>query len=1172
MALLIHVRSHPDELVGELCGHLAVPPADPFAGELVAVPTRGIERWLAQRIASEIGERTPSDGVCANVEFPSPGQLVREVLLAVPETAASVEAWERGALTRHVVSTLDDGLDWPWMWLIRRYIQAPGAETPLGNSQRLQAARKIAALFTRYARRRPAMIRAWQAGDDIGPGGGPLPDADAWQPGLWRLVRDRIGIPGLAELLPAALDPIRDGSIEADLPDRLFVYGLTAVDPLYMEVLEAAAVRREVHLYLLHPSPALWRETAHLLDRPPVLTGRPERAEDPTKDLVCHPLLRTWARESRELQLILGGRAAGGAPSGPGGTNPSLLGRLQRDVRSNRAPAPRPGGEPPGNPDRSIQIHVSHGARRQVEVLRDAILHVLASDPALEPRDVVIMTPDIAAFAPLIEAAFMRDIDDDDGSGAGAGSLEQTYGEDEAGGLPELRIRIADRAPAAVNPLVRFAAAVFDLAGARLEAGAVRELTAQPVVRQRFGMDDEITDAIAALIEDANVCWGLDAGHRAAWNAGANEEHTWRRGLDRALAGVFYADSSVRVVGGIAPLDGVEGQEARPVGLLAQIIDRITAVRSLLGRPRPYSQWGPVIADAVRLLAAPGWGEEWQWGHLERLLERSFPPPDEADEADAPDGPEEADDRPGRTPARTHADPEISPAEARLAVEDWSQDIPGPLHFRTGYITVCTLAPMRSVPYRVVCLLGMDDERFPRSSKDDGDDLLLDHEIVGDPDRASEDRQLLLDAVMAAGDHLIVTYSGRDELTNAVYPPAAPIAELLDALGEMVGAEGVEKIVTSHPLQPFSEKNFTPGRLGPPGRPWSFDPMQYDGAAAVQRRDRMEGRQLRYPYFAAGADIPADIRLDDLIRFLENPARWFLHARMGFRIPKAGEISDDIVPAGLGFLAQWGLTDRLLTGLVEGYSIEQLEARERAADALPPGRLARKGLETAGERAIGLWTAAREIGYDPERNERFAGAVSVGGRSVEGAVTADPAKARIDLVTPSRLKGKHRLQAFVRVVFLTALEPSLSWSGRLIGRHFRGDELWTVAVEQLGRHPQKRKAAADRLLSGLVDLYMEGLHKPIPLPCETAYAWQRNLGSERGPFGPARKVWERSSFTFGGRLPPSEGEDPAYEMLFPGLAEMRDLAASDFPEYAKRLWAPILPRLSEKAVRPEAER
>lgn len=1126
MALLIHVGSHPDELVGGLCEMLASPPDDPFAQEVVAVPTRGIERWLTQRIASELADRTSGDGVCANVEFPSPRRLVRDVLRAVPELASALDAWEGPALTRTVVSVVDDHLDEPWMWLLARFIDAPNAVDALGNSQRLRAARKISGLFTRYARRRPEMVRAWMEGNYVGPDGAALPEADVWQARLWRLVRARIATPGLAELIPSALEPIRSGALDLDLPERIFVYGLTSVDPMDVEAFDALAAERDVHLHLLHPSPVLWRDTAVLAGRDGV-GAAPGRGSDPTAHLPRHPLLRSWAQESRELQLVLASRSHTSEPSvGTSGTAATtLLGRLQHDIRSNALPgkgvAPVHGS---AERDRSVQIHVCYGARRQVEVLRDAILHVLAADSTLEPRDVVIMTPDLVTFAPLLEAVFL---------GYAAGGEPDTG----ADTLPDLRLRIADRAPAATNPLVRFAATVLDLACARLEAGTVRELVAMPVVRRLFGFDEETADAIAAVIEDTNVRWGLDADHRARWNAGRVGDHTWRRGLDRALSGVFYSDSSVRVVGAIAPLDGAEGQEALPIGLLAQIMDRIVAVRELLGEPRPYSEWGPAIAAAVRLLAAPAWDDQWQWGQLERLLEESFP------------GVEAGND-----------DPLLDPAEARLVVDYWSQDVPSPLHFRTGDITVCTLVPMRSVPYRVVCLLGMDDQRFPRSSRADGDDLLVDNEIIGDSDRGAEDRQLLLDAVMAAGDHLIVTYSGRDPLTNAEYPPAVPIAELADLLSGMAGEAGLESFRTHHPLQPFSETNFVFGSLGVSG-PWGFDPMQFEGSLAVQHRTAGEAPNLSLP--APEDDVFSVIRLADLGRFLEHPAREFIRRRLGFVIPRQGEIPDDTVPTELGPLEEWQVTDRFLAGLLSGHPIELLEAHQRAGDTVPPGDLGRAGLDRARQRAVELWEAAREVGYDPEAHEQYVGAVRVGGRTVEDVITADPGASRVDMVTPSRLKGKQRLRAFLQMVFLSALDPHHAWQGLLLGRHLRGDKLRSVKIGPIRGDAERRRHQAESLLSGLVDLYVEGLTAPIPLPCETSYGWQRKMGSRRDV---ARRVagqtWEPDPYS----PLPKEAEDPANEFLFPDLGTMSALERSSFPDYARRLWGPILPLLRERSV------
>ena len=1134
MAAVIHVGSHPDELVSDLCGMLAAPPADPFAPELVAVPTRGIERWLTQRIASELADRASGEGVCANVEFPSPHQLVREVMLAVPDLAASIDAWDRSALTRSVVSVLDDHLDEPWMWLLARFVDAGRGIDALGNGQRLRAARKISGLFAGYARRRPEMVRAWQEDQDLGADGEALSEADVWQPRLWRLVRSRIGVPGLAELLPAALDPVRRGEVDLHLPERLSVYGLTAADPVDLEVLEAVAARRDVHLYLLHPSPVLWRDTAALLDGSP--TGsRLARVADPTLAVPRHPFLRSWARESRELQTVLAARNHTGRTSatrsGPG--SPTVLQRLQQDIRSNIPPARSGVPTRARIGDRSVQIHVCYGARRQVQVLRDAILHVLAADSTLEPRDIVVMTPDLATFAPLLEATFLRAVDIPD-SGPPAYHVDQPGVDHVDEALPDLRLRIADRAPAATNPLVRFAATVLDLAGSRLEAGTVRELVAMPVVRQLFGFDEEAADEISAVIEDTNIRWGLDGEHRSLWNAGTGDDHTWRRGLDRALAGVFYSDSSVRVVGTVAPLHGAEGQEARPVGLLAQILDRVVAVRALLGESKPYSAWGPAIAGAVRLLAAPGWDDQWQWGQLERLLEESFP-----SDGTGPD------------------DPLIGPAEARIVVGDWARDTPSPLHFRTGDITVCTLVPMRSVPYRVVCLLGMDDHRFPRSGRVDGDDLLVDSEMIGDSDRGAEDRQLLLDAVMAAGDHLIVTYSGRDELTNAEYPPAVPIAELRDVLADMVGPAGLERLETRHPLQPFSETNFVAGERGVDG-PWGFDPMQFDGALAIQHRTVPELARLALP--PPVDDIFSQIPLEDLQYFLEHPARTFLRQRLGFVIPARGEIPDDTMPTALDPLSEWKVTNRLLAGLLAGHAIESLEAHERAADTVPPGNLGVPGLERARQRATDLWLAARTAGHDPARSEQRSGVVRVGNHTVEGTVNADPGTGRIDVVTPSRLKGKQRLRAFLQVVFLSALDPHQPWQGLLLGRHLRGDKLWSVRIGPIRGDAERRRHQAERLLASLADLYVEGLTTPIPMPCETSFVWQRKIGSHRDV---ARKVagqaWETDRFS-------PEAKDPANQFLFPDLGTMSALERSSFPDCARRLWGPILPLLREKSV------
>lgn len=1091
MTVHAHVASHPDALVAELCGLLAEPPADPFAAEVVAVPTRGIERWITQRIASGLGERGAGDGVCANVRFPTPRRLIAGVLSSVPGLAAPAAVWEGPALVDHVLATIDSHIDEPWLAVLRRHLADGGGGT------RLTAARKIARSFTRYARRRPGMIRAWAAGVDVDPSGAELTATHQWQPALWRRLRQLIDLPSLPELFPAGLDLLRRGPL--DLPDRLSVYGLTATDPFDLEVLAALGGSRDVHLFVLHPSPALWKRVADLPAREP-------RYDDVTADLAAHPLLGSWADESRQLQLVLSSRDIGGSAGDEGaGVHDgsaappirSVLSALQDDIRHNRPPTTGVAV------DRSVQIHVCHGSRRQVEVLRDALLHALTDDPTLEPRDIVIMTPDLAGFAPLLEAVFP--------TGAAAA----------VGGIPDMRLRIADRSPAATNPLVRFTAAVMDLAGSRLEAGAIRELVTRPVVQRRFGFDDDAAGEIVRLIDDTNVSWGLDGAHRAAWGVPSTAQ-TWDRALDRALAGVFHSDSRTRTVGGISPLTGMEGQDTHHAGHLVAIVDRMAAIRRLLaGDARTMSAWPSAIGASVRMLAAPAWGDEWQWTELDHLLDGTFT-------------------RPGRG-----ADPPLTLADAAAAVAEWAEDRPSPLHFQTGDVTVCTLAPMRSVPYRVVCLLGMDDDRFPRGNASDGDDLLEHHKEVGDTDRGSEDRQLLLDAVMAAGDRLIVTYSGRDELTNAPLPPAVPVAELEGLLTDMTGRSPA----TIHPMQSFSRDNFAPGRLGVPG-PWSFDARSCDGARALANvRDR--GGDAAEPVWPSFETQPV-VDLDDLIDFLVHPARRFVRDRLRFSIPEPGEVPDDTLTTEIDALERWGVKQRLLDGLVAGDDMETLISHERGTDALPPGDLATEDLEQAAEAAVELWSAARARGYEPARHVRLSGLVAVGGREVDGTVDVDPEAAHLLTVTPSTLRAVPRLKAFTQLVFATAVDPGRPWTSTLIGRSDRSSGHIAVVFGPLGADAPGRAAVSAKALSWYLDLYDRGHLAPLPLPCQTGFAWQRGLQEGRDTaFQAAMVAWETHRFS-------PEGRDTAWQLVFPHLTSTADLIASGFEFHCRRLWEPAL--------------
>ena len=438
--LHIHRAERADRLADALAETLIEPLDDPFTADVVAVPTRGIERWLAQRLSTRLGTAAGrADGVCANVEFPFPGRLVLNVLAAATGLDPDDDPWPAERSVWPLLRTVDESLAEPWLGTLAEHVTAPGIDGE-STTRRFAVVRHLADLFERYGVQRPEMVRGWATGGGVG-----RADGD-WQAELWRRLRARLGQPSPAERLDAACRHIREHPDALELPARLALFGLTRIPRSHLDVLASVAAHREVHLFVLHPSPALWDAVAAtLLADGPVL----RRRGDPTADLAVNRLLASWGRDARELQLALG---SAGGPAAERHHRlehvpaDSLLGRIQADIRADRQP---PGPPLPGVADErpllaaqdaSIQVHACHGRARQVEVLRDALLHALEQDPTLEPRDIVVMCPDIETFAPLIHSTFgsagMSVADDLASSGRGRRAMGRPGCPTSASGSP----------------------------------------------------------------------------------------------------------------------------------------------------------------------------------------------------------------------------------------------------------------------------------------------------------------------------------------------------------------------------------------------------------------------------------------------------------------------------------------------------------------------------------------------------------------------------------------------------------------------------------------------------------------------------------------------------------------------------------------------------------------
>ena len=979
----------------------------------------------------------------------------------------------------------------PWLRVLAAHLGAsPDAPDEARRARRLSSVRHIAELFDRYARHRPAMLEAWGRGDDAA-----VPGDALWQAELWRRLRARVDAPDPAARLQGACHRLREEPARVDLPERLSLFGLTRLPAATLAVLAALAARREVHLFVLHPSPALWDRVAEVATAQVL-----RRDDDPTAYLATNRLLASWGQDARELQLMLQSAAEESVdhhhPVAHGAT--TLLERIQADVRADQVPIER---KPLKSDDRSIQVHACHGRSRQVEVLRGAILHLLEEDPTLEPRDVIVMCPDIETFAPLIQATF--------GAGEIAGIQDDPLPDDIR--PPDLRVRLADRSLRQTNPILGVIGVLLDLAGGRATASEVLDLADRAPVRRRLHFDDDDLSRIEDWVAGSGIRWGLDAEHRAPFKLDKLDAGTWRAGLDRVLLGVTMSET---LLGGVLALDDVDSGSIDLAGRLAELVDRLQAALDSLTTPQPIDAWAHSIATAADALTATTAGDAWQRAELQRLLD---------------------DVVAGATTANQVNPTVLELAEVRALLAERLAGRPTRANFRTGHLTVCTLMPMRSVPHRVVCLLGLDDGAFPRRTARDGDDLILDDPHVGDRDPRAEDRQLLLDALLAAQDRLVITYTGNDERTNIERPPAVPVGELLDAIDATVtnpaGGRARERVLVRHPLQPFDRRDFVPaGRAG--GRPWSFDRVMLDGARALTADRPPPAPFLAKPLPAPAANI---VELDDLVRFVSHPVRAFLRQRLGVSVGDFSDELSDVLPVELDPLEQWAVGGRLLDALLAGTPIAQAVEVEVARGTLPPGRLA---LPVVARVRPVIEQIAAEVdrvcgdGFEP-------GSVDVNldlgdGRRLSGTV-ANVGNHLLRSVAYSRVSPSARLSAWVRLLALTAGDPSRPYEALTIGRAQR--DAPEHAAVTIARIAPLDGGVARRELLKLVELRDRGLREALPIATASSAAYARAAARGKDGATAARKQWE-SGWKFDG-----EDAKPEHQLVYGGALAFEDLLA-----------------------------
>lgn len=1068
--LTLHSSNRLETLMDKLAALLDSPLANPFHSEIILVQSRGMERWVSMELANR-------NGVCANCRFPFPNSFIGEIFGALLPPVIKDSPFAPEALCWKIMDALPRFLDKPAFAEIRNYLEEGPVDFKL-----FQLSRKIADVFDQYLLFRPEMVLGWEKGRGEAAGG--------WQAELWRELVGNIVVPHRAALLKKFLrEAAKSGApqaLQGNFPARVSVFGISALPLFHLRALHAAAGFTDVHLFIMNPCREYWSEIVS--GREITRITRKTKDEASEKDLHLekgNSLLASMGKLGRDFFSMLQDLDCGEDADFIETGRDSLLHRVQSDILDLREGPPEKGPAPDSRPpDSSIEIHSCHSPLREVEVLQDNLLALFESRPDVRPRDVLVMTPDIESYAPFIEAVF---------------SLPE--------GDPRMvPFSIADKGMKVESRVVSSFLGLLELPAGRFGAGRVMAVLESEDIRERFSLTGPDVEAVRGWVRAARIRWGLDREHREALGMPGFAQNTWRAGLDRMLLGYALPEKDGALFAGTLPFDGIEGGVSEVLGRFLDFVEKLFTAAGEMKRERTLVQWSDFLAGMIKDF----FPERSDLSPDLRLLKGAVDELKKFGEALRREV--------GIDIIREHL-------KRRLDMEGFGGG------FLAGGITFCAMLPMRSIPFKVICLIGMDDGAYPRETIPPGFDLMAKDPRPGDRSRRLDDRYLFLETLLSAREKLYLSYVGQDIRDNSPRPPSVLVSELLDYLAS---GYGMPDFTVKHALQAFSPVYFAGKKL--------FSYLRENFAAAGILADRTARQHPAPGFFTGGLSDPGaefhSVSVDDLCRFFTNPAKFILNKRLGVFLEERADVLDEREPFAIEGLDRYELERNLLAGALQGRDIRGELERFRAGGLIPPGTPGACCFEetcSSIERLAGRVKGLRA----GDALEPFRVDLSLSGFRVTGEISGlYPG----GFILHRARSSKRSLVTFwimhlvldCEVRKTRAPAPALS-------------ALCTGDLDCVYRCPEDSLS----ILGQLLLLYRDGLKKPTPFfpKASWAYAEAVHKGKDNG-LEKARDLFEGNDFSRG------EIDDPYVKRCFSGPDHPLD--GPEFAEIAVNVIGPAL--------------
>ncbi|MGA8239521.1 MAG: exodeoxyribonuclease V subunit gamma [Desulfobacterales bacterium] len=1069
-------------LADRLAEVVSRPLATALEPETVIVQSRGMERWVSMALARR-------NGICANMVFPFPNAFLDDLFRRILPDLPDPLPFDPEILTFRIMKRLPAFLRRPAFADLKRYLIDDAKGVKL-----YQLAVRVADLFDQYLVFRPEMILQWEAGQ-----GGNGSD-DLWQAELWRDLsrgKDRVHRARLHRNLLLRLDTLPVATV--GLPSRISVFGISYLPPFHLQALAGLARISPVYLFLLNPCREYWadilsRRAMHRLTRK---IARGTVDADALHMEQGHPLLASLGGLGKEFLVSISATEAHIEDCFVPVDEHSLLTNLQADIfylrdQSDSRPADRVAIEDAGptTADASVQIHACHGPLREIEVLHDRLLAMFEEHPDLRPRDVIVMAPDIVAYTPYIRAVFDTQTD--------AGHT--------------IPYSIADQGAGSNKGVLRSFLSLLDFKGSRFEATRVLGLLELTGIKERFGLTADDLTSIARWVRDVNIRWGRDAAGRMRIGLPGLAENTWQAGIDRLLLGYAMPGSDRRMFDGILPYDHIEGSDALVLGRFIAFLQHLFEWAERLEKSMPPADWRDVFIELLEHFISVDENAEQEMQQLRRILENF-----------------------GCLEERAGFAVPLELEVVRTHLENTLERTHAGGGFISGGVTFCAMLPMRSIPFEVVCLIGMNTAAFPRENTPLGFDLMARFPRPGDRSRRRDDKYLFLEALVSAARVFYISYVGQSAQDNSEIPPSVIVSELIDTIEGSYGIPAVN-LVVRHPLQAYSPRYFDDS--DPALFSYSLENFMAAAGGTVS-----DGPQ---PFFNGPlASPPTDwrtLRLEQLCQFYSQPARFLVEQRLGILLKDKSLLPQDKENFSLDALSGYRIRQDLIEARLSGHDLADHYQIQRAKGDLPQGNIGRLFYNLLEKQTEAFAAKLLEIIAD-EHAETLPVDLTLSGIRLTGALEGLYPQGRIQ-VRFARRRAKDYLSAWIYHLVMC-------------GSTLNGRAPVTTLVGTDGIARIRPVDRPDAILKEILETFKEGLCRPLHFFPDLSVHFLKLTVEGGKPMNAAietvRKKWVGTDFQRG------LSEDPYVRLCF-GCSDPID---GQFERLAEKIVAPLLRHVEE---------